>query len=97
MPFIRCRILDDWIDTTRYALFMARDVMRGLMDQLKSLIQADSILIIALHKACPIRITKVLTDNGKEFTDRLFANQQRWPTGDHAFDQRCTELASSIA
>ena len=26
----------------------------------------------ALHKACPIKISKLLTDNGKEFTDRLF-------------------------
>lgn len=24
----------------------------------------------ALHKACPIHINKLLTDNGKEFTDR---------------------------
>ena len=29
----------------------------------------------ALHKACPIRINKLLTDNGKEFTDRLFASR----------------------
>ena len=28
----------------------------------------------ALHKACPIKINKLLTDNGKEFTDRLFAS-----------------------
>jgi len=26
----------------------------------------------ALHKACPLIITRILTDNGKEFTDRLF-------------------------
>ena len=25
----------------------------------------------ALHQQCPIKITRVLTDNGKEFTDRL--------------------------
>ncbi len=31
----------------------------------------------ALHKACPIRITRLLTDNGKEFTDPLFASQAR--------------------
>ena len=28
----------------------------------------------ALHKAFPIRINKLLTDNGKEFTDRLLAS-----------------------
>ena len=33
----------------------------------------------ALHKACPLRITKLLTDNGKEFTDRLFASRERQP------------------
>ncbi len=46
----------------------------------------------ALHKACPIRITKLLNDNGKEFTDRLFASRRREPSGDHQFDQLCREL-----
>ncbi len=31
----------------------------------------------ALHKACPLKIQKLLTDNGKEFTDRLFAKRER--------------------
>uniref|UniRef100_UPI003AF940F8 integrase core domain-containing protein n=1 Tax=Thiolapillus sp. TaxID=2017437 RepID=UPI003AF940F8 len=34
-------------------------------------------------------ITKVLTDNGKEFTDRFIANGERKPTGQHPFDQVC--------
>lgn len=42
-----------------------------------------------VHEACPIKITKVLTDNGKEFTDRLFANRERKPTGEHTFDKQC--------
>ena len=46
----------------------------------------------ALHKACPIRIQKLLTDNGKEFTDRLFASRQRQPSGQHEFDQLCKTL-----
>ena len=46
----------------------------------------------ALHKACPIKITKLLTDNGKEFTDRLFASREREPSGNHEFDQLCTAL-----
>ena len=29
---------------------------------------------------------------GKEFTDRLIASQARAPSGEHAFDQLCTEL-----
>ena len=45
-----------------------------------------------LHRACPIRIAKILTDNGKEFTDRLFASRARAPSGSHEFDQLCTEM-----
>ena len=58
-----------------------------------------------LHRACPIRIPKILTDRaigtpsvretmarGKEFTDRLFASRARAPSGTHEFDQLCTEL-----
>ena len=46
-----------------------------------------------LHKAIPIKITKILTDNGKEFTDRFDPTGERTPTGDHDFDQLCQELA----
>ena len=46
----------------------------------------------ALHKACPLKIVKLLTDNGKEFTDRLFASRERTPSGNHEFDQLCQEL-----
>ncbi|WP_370678850.1 IS481 family transposase [Comamonas sp. GB3 AK4-5] len=46
----------------------------------------------ALHKACPIKITKLLTDNGKEFTDRLFASREREPSGNHEFDVLCEQL-----
>ena len=46
----------------------------------------------ALHKACPIKIVKLLTDNGKEFTDRLFASRAREPSGNHVFDQPCDAL-----
>ena len=45
-----------------------------------------------LHRACPIRIAKKLTDNGKEFTDRLFASRARAASGDHEFDQLCAEF-----
>ncbi len=46
----------------------------------------------ALHRACPINIERILTDNGKEFTDRLFASRERQPSGNHEFDQLCTAL-----
>ena len=32
-----------------------------------------------LERACPIRIRTILTDNGKEFTDRLFGLRKRAP------------------
>lgn len=47
--------------------------------------------LAAVNKACPLKITKLLTDNGKEFTDRLFASGKE-PSGNHEFDQLCQEL-----
>lgn len=42
-------------------------------------------------KLAPFRITKLLTDNGKEFTDKLFTgNKERKPTGRHVFDKLCS-------
>ena len=46
-----------------------------------------------LLEAAPFKIAKVLTDNGKEFTDRFCATGQRDPTGNHPFDQICIEHA----
>ena len=39
----------------------------------------------------PFYIKKLLTDNGKEFTDRYIPNGEREPTGNHVFDQMCTK------
>ena len=36
-----------------------------------------------LERACPIRIRTILTDNGKEFTDRLFGLRKRAAPGEH--------------
>ncbi len=43
-----------------------------------------------LVEHCPLRIVKVLTDNGSEFTDRFVRGKERTPTGRHAFDQVCS-------
>ena len=43
-----------------------------------------------LRAKAPFRIRTVLTDNGKEFTDRFCATGERQPTGQHVFDQVCT-------
>ena len=45
-----------------------------------------------LERAAPMRITRVLTDNGKEFTDRLFGLRKRAATGNHEFDRLCADL-----
>ncbi|WP_089729034.1 IS481 family transposase [Candidatus Thiosymbion oneisti] len=39
----------------------------------------------------PFKITRVLTDNGKEFTDRFCATGERQPTGTHTFDRVCAD------
>ena len=57
----------------------------------------------ALAKACPIRITRLLTENepqakfqrsynGKAFTDRLFGARDYQASGEHEFDQLCQAL-----
>ena len=45
-----------------------------------------------LERACPIRIRTILTDNGKEFTDRLFGLRKRAATGEYEFDKLCAAL-----
>ena len=45
-----------------------------------------------LERACPLKITRILTDNGKEFTDRLFGLRQRAASGEHDFDRLCADL-----
>lgn len=48
--------------------------------------------LAALVKAAPFTLQKLLTDNGKEFTDRFITSGERTPTGQHAFDQLCQAL-----
>jgi transposase-like protein len=38
----------------------------------------------------PFKINKILTDNGKEFTDK-FCNRLKKPTGNHLFDKTCSK------
>ena len=39
-----------------------------------------------------MKITRVLTDNGKALTDRLFGLRKRAATGQHEFDLLCADL-----
>lgn len=41
----------------------------------------------ALAKAAPFKIRTLLSDNGTEFTDRLFGGRARSPSGEHEFDR----------
>lgn len=44
-----------------------------------------------LKRAAPMKIVKLLTDNGSQFTDR-FTSQKKEATGQHVFDRECTVL-----
>ena len=82
-------------ETTRRYLFVAIDrATRWVFIAIKPNKTAASAkaFLKALSKACPIKITKLLTDNGKEFTDRLFGSRDRRATGNHEFDQLCQAL-----
>lgn len=82
-------------EAQRRYLFVAIDrATRWVFVQVKAHKTAASAksFLRAVHAACPMNITRVLTDNGKEFTDRLFASREREPTGAHEFDQLCQAL-----
>jgi transposase-like protein len=66
----------------RSYLFVAIDrATRWVFVALKKDRTAGSALsfLKALHKACPLRITQLLADDGKEFTDQLFTSRERQP------------------
>jgi len=80
---------------TRRYLFVAIDrATRWVYIALKADKSARSAkaFLKALHRACPIKITRILTDNGKAFTDRLYGRRRRDASGAHAFDQLCAAL-----
>jgi hypothetical protein len=62
--------------------------------------QSDSSSVDFLSKmqaACPIKIVKLLTDNGSQFTDRFTSKKKdaegnRIPTGKHVFDVQCKQF-----
>ena len=82
-------------ETTRRYLFVAIDrATRWVFVRVyasKSATNARRFLK-ELHKAAAFRIRTILTDNGKEFTDRFVTTGERTPTGQHAFDELCAAL-----
>ncbi len=82
-------------ETARRYLFVAIDrATRWVFLRIMSAKTAANArrFLTELARVCPIKIRKILTDNGKEFTDRLFASRHREPTGHHEFDKLCDEL-----
>jgi transposase InsO family protein len=82
-------------ESSRRYLFVAIDrATRWVFVQIKKNKRAASArsFLKALYKACPIKMQKILTDNGKEFTDRLFASRERQASGNHEFERLCSAL-----
>ena len=82
-------------ETSRRYLFVAIDraTRRVFIRVFKAKTAANARRFLRdLERACPIRIRTILTDNGKEFTDRLFGLRKRAATGEHEFDKLCAEL-----
>ena len=46
-----------------------------------------------VHQAAPMKITKLVTDNGSQFRDR-FTSKGKEPSGGHKFDKRCVGLGT---
>ena len=79
--------------TSRSYLFVAIDrASRWVYMEIRKDKSARSakLFLKALVKSAPFAITKILTDNGKEFTDRFCASGERKPTGKHPFDKQCS-------
>jgi transposase InsO family protein len=82
-------------ETSRRYLFVAIDrVTRQVFIRIyKSKTAANARRFLRdLERACPLRILTIFTDNGKEFTDRLFGLRKRAATGKSEFDQLCADL-----
>ena len=81
-------------ETQRSYLFVARDrATRWVHIAIKPDKSATSAkeFLQELTQAFPAKIHIILTDNGKEFTDRFTPNGERTPTGKHVFDKQCAE------
>ncbi|MEO8810024.1 MAG: IS481 family transposase, partial [Rhodanobacter sp.] len=81
-------------ETTRRYLFVAIDratrwvYLRIYNDQSEV---SSTDFLRRLRAASPIKIVKLLTDNGSQFTDR-FTSKEKEPSGKHVFDRECVLL-----
>ncbi len=77
------------VETVRRYVFVALDrATRWVFVAIKSKKAAVAARSFrsALHKAAPFKIKSLLTDNGREFTDRAFGSRERDACGEHEFD-----------
>ena len=82
-------------ETTRCYVFVAIDrATRWVFIAIKrhKTAAAARSFLNAVAKAAPFKIQTLLTDNGKEFTDRLFGQRARAASGEHEFDALCQAL-----
>ena len=81
-------------ETSRRYLLVAIDratrwvFMRTYRDQSET---SSADFLRRLMRVAPMRITKILTDNGSQFTDR-FTSKGKRPSGQHVFDKGCAEV-----
>mgnify|MGYP003492885125 FL=1 len=82
-------------ETSRRYVFVAIDrATRWVFIAVKSHRTATAArsFLNALAKAAPFKLRTLLTDNGTEFTDRLFGARAKQPSGQHEFDRLCQAL-----
>ena len=87
-------------ETTRRYLFVAIDRATRwvFMEIYSDQTEGSSVDFLSKVKsACPVKIIKLLTDNGSQFTDRFTSKKKdldgnRVPTGKHVFDRLCKQF-----
>ena len=81
-------------EESRKYLFVAIDrATRWVFVEIRDSNTAESarLFLKNLIEKAPFVISRILTDNGKEFTDRFCPAGEREPTGKHVFDQECVK------
>ena len=84
-------------ESRRHSLFVALDrATRGVLIRLFTARTAANARRFPrdTERACPIRIGTILTDSGKESTDRMFGLRKRAATGEQEFDLPCGALGT---
>ena len=82
-------------ETTRRYVFVAIDrATRWVFIAIKShkTAAAARSFLSAMAKAAPMKLRTLLTDNGREFTDRAFGQRAKDASGEHGFDALCQAL-----